>query len=896
MTSLASQAVICESSSLGAALWLNKHGQIDLNDVPFNFSNPRKFDMDELNRRLKERAHVWVPMLFTNGIEDKAAGVIRCANPYGDPPRKQGSCHINMTGEYAGGFYDHATGEKGGPLKTIMCITGLDSGQAREFAADLVQLEPIGGGTAPPNPPRVKAPKLPDVIPPQPTAPARDPDRYKGDIALIRQGCVGLAGTPAADYLTSRKLPIPDCPDLLFNPDVADHREKRGYAAMIAIIRRPDGSETGGLHRTFLHDETAPDGTVGKHKKMLGSADYGCIHLAPVDAAERVLGIAEGIESAIAVNAMFNVPCWPCLSAGGMGKFEPPPGVDTLYIFADTGDAGMKGARKAKSNAEMLGVSAVIIEPEGGDDFAADWAANQCQRALPAVAEILPPVDGYDDLAEAVKQVEAHNPDQQQAIVERIAKAGLNELQINSLRGMLKTHAKIPAATFDKMLGRILPERTSVAVAETDAVRRIKDRYVWVADQDGFFDRTRRKRQLISINGVRGRHLAEMPLEDDGRPICPTKFLTSDADRKAVDFIDFRPGEPEFAQDERGVLTVNLWRPTPLEPVDGDPSPFVDHVRYVFDGDDQHAGYLLDYCAYMVQHPGRKMKVCPLIIGGQGIGKDLIADSIVPALGKDYCDRVDATVFGEDYNGYLVDRVFVTVGETNIGSPVLMNKLKQQVTNETAYINQKYIQQYQQEVTVNFMLFSNHDDALRLEPDDRRFFVWRSRAVRREPPHYQEYVKWLRGGGHGIIYNHLLNRDLSGFNAHGPAPMTEAKSNLQQSGGKEDDASLMEMFDAGEAPFNCDLIVVSDVLKYLHKEVGMRVKENQLTAFLRSVGAEALGRQRLGWKFDGTGKVQVRVWAIRNVDHWKAADPDQIAKTYNFAGKMHGYPASQPIV
>jgi putative DNA primase/helicase len=54
------------------------------------------------------------------------------------------------------------------------------------------------------------------------------------------------------------------------------------------------------------------------------------------------LGIAEGIETAMAASAMFDMPVWAALTADNMEKWTPPEGCDEVAIFGDN-DASYRG-------------------------------------------------------------------------------------------------------------------------------------------------------------------------------------------------------------------------------------------------------------------------------------------------------------------------------------------------------------------------------------------------------------------------------------------------------------------------------------------------------------------------------------------------------------------------
>ena len=129
------------------------------------------------------------------------------------------------------------------------------------------------------------------------------------------------------------------------------------HPAMLALITDPAGQPVS-VHRTYLAD-------LPVRRKAVSSFGPGpTIRLAPV---APIMGIAEGIETALSAAKLFNVPTWSVMSDYGVATFEPPPECKRLIIFADHDGAGQ---RAASSLAERLSIPTDIKTPERpGDDW-----------------------------------------------------------------------------------------------------------------------------------------------------------------------------------------------------------------------------------------------------------------------------------------------------------------------------------------------------------------------------------------------------------------------------------------------------------------------------------------------------------------------------------------------
>lgn len=188
---------------------------------------------------------------------------------------------------------------------------------------------------------------------------------------------------PVRLYLQSRgfiNTQIPSFPDCIrYHPKLSyfeDGKYAGSYPAMVLPIRDVSGAGVS-LHITYLTaggekaPVSAPKKILPPRLPMMGSA----IRLTPVS---QMLGVAEGIETALAVTAQFGIPCWATANSGMMEKLELPPEVKTVRIFGDN-DISYTGHKAAYTLAARMvgqGRDADVCFPQiQGSDFADRLAA-----------------------------------------------------------------------------------------------------------------------------------------------------------------------------------------------------------------------------------------------------------------------------------------------------------------------------------------------------------------------------------------------------------------------------------------------------------------------------------------------------------------------------------------
>lgn len=180
------------------------------------------------------------------------------------------------------------------------------------------------------------------------------------------------ADTTVERYLASRGLELPLEAPLRFHPAAWRNRDNGPCGpAMLALTTAPEADEAVGLHVTYLRADGRGKAAGDRPKVMLGAR--GVVRLVPDAEVTLGLGLAEGIETALAVMQRYGWrPVWAAGCAGGVAGFPVLPGIEALTVFADVDDggAGRKAAEECAARWHSAGREARITPALPGKDFA----------------------------------------------------------------------------------------------------------------------------------------------------------------------------------------------------------------------------------------------------------------------------------------------------------------------------------------------------------------------------------------------------------------------------------------------------------------------------------------------------------------------------------------------
>jgi hypothetical protein len=295
--------------------------------------------------------------------------------------------------------------------------------------------------------------------------------------------------------------------------------------------------------------------------------------------------------------------------------------------------------------------------------------------------------------------------------------------------------------------------------------------------------------------------LPPMPLLDaNGNPIknasgkvVRAKATERLAKERSIESLTWDPGKPEFIPGfvvvdggyiiKPGATTYNFYRPPPDIKL-GDRTQaqrWVDHWKLLYPDDVDH---IIAWLACRVQRPGEKINHALFLGGAPKIGKDTLLEAVVYTVGEWNFQNIKLNHLVSKNNGFLKTLIVRLseardVGEQGAADLYRLNDhVKDMLATppNTLLINQKYINEYYILNRVGMIITSNHRDALKLPPDDRRHYVAFSERRGEEFPakFWNEFWAWYENGGFAHVAALLYQYDISGFDPKAEPPKTAA--------------------------------------------------------------------------------------------------------------------------
>lgn len=362
---------------------------------------------------------------------------------------------------------------------------------------------------------------------------------------------------------------------------------------------------------------------------------------------------------------------------------------------------------------------------------------------------------------------------------------------------------------------------------------------------------------------------------------------------------------------DSGKRLANTYAAAVPDVVEGDPSPYLNHLRKMLpNGDDLEI--LLSYMAAVVQNPGMKAQWWPVVQGAEGNFKSFLLVIMANAVGNHYAHmpNMDKMVKGNsNFNGWVDRKLFLGLDEVYAADRRgFFEGFKATVTNRSIPIEAKGVEETTGDNRANGMIVTNHKSGVPIVGKSRRYAPFFCAQQTPEDmlrdgmdaAYVSDLKDWLLGMGayeaNGPMYgvrvmgHYLHTRPVA--DQHHPAklaircPETSATAEAIEAGRGQIEQEILEAVAQGEPGFAGDWISSIWVDRLIEKR-RFNLPRNKRRELLNSLGYDwhpALGNDgrvnTIVQPDNGKPRLFCKVGGIS----WNnLTDPASVAKAYSTA-------------
>jgi len=309
---------------------------------------------------------------------------------------------------------------------------------------------------------------------------------------------------------------------------------------------------------------------------------------------------------------------------------------------------------------------------------------------------------------------------------------------------------------------------------------------------------------------------------------------------------------------EQGSLYVNTYVRNYPEPNEEEAEyageVFMEHLGNLI-AEEEYRRILTDFLAFLVQRPGQKVHWAVLLQGAQGCGKTWLSECMRTVLGDGHVIPVDSDALRGQWNDWGYGHQLVSLEEVRVAGQnryEIMNKLKPMLANKLISVNQRFRDTRTLPNHTNYLLFTNHHDALVLQDDDRRYFVLKSALQTKDQierlgtDYFKKLFTMLETHAAGLRHffeNWVISED---FEPDGRAPKTLYLARLIEDTQNEVTSAVREILDDDLSPMVSKRLVSSRNINHFLELRGLaNIHPPRLAASLRDLGFRCTIRCRL---------------------------------------------------
>ena len=402
---------------------------------------------------------------------------------------------------------------------------------------------------------------------------------------------------------------------------------------------------------------------------------------------------------------------------------------------------------------------------------------------------------------------------------------------------------------------------------------------IYIKQRDKFFDLTTNeeyKKEAIDFTYARlfNKKAPSTYIKNNPKRIAVEEWIYDPQNYNAKDKL--------IRQDDK--LYLNSYEPSGLDAEEGDLRLWDTLLDHYFNDTQKYKEHFLDWLAFQVQNPGVKIRHALILVSTQyQVGKGSMWRAIKQIFGSHNAKEIDVGQALDKSKGFLTNSQLVLIDEMQSAGKFdekmkLLNDLKRIITEDHISSRALYIDYKIIKSCTNYLLFTNHIDALSLPNNEVRYWVYVSERSRMNDKFYEEYHAWLDDGGAKAILHSLLNRDISeSFNPKGIAPDTPYREQMTKGGEHPLTKIIRAMYEEFQYPFGEKQIAIGSMELYkVLQDMRMlgRSRINDVAKALEQIGGKPLGQCRI--KFGGK-IVKPSLYLIRGQEQYLNWTPQDIA-------------------
>jgi len=250
-----------------------------------------------------------------------------------------------------------------------------------------------------------------------------------------------------------------------------------------------------------------------------------------------------------------------------------------------------------------------------------------------------------------------------------------------------------------------------------------------------------------------------------------------------------------------GVL--NLWQGFAVRPERGPWPRLARHLlEVVAAGDREALRYILRWCAWCVQNPGRPAEVALVLRGGRGIGKSTFACLMRDLFGQHGLQVSSSVHLTGRFNSHLRDCVLLFADEAvRPGDRDAESTLKALITESTLTIERKGKDLVTQPNHLHVIMAANDKWVVPAGIDERRFAVFEvSERRKQDTAWFQRLREALDAGERAAFLDYLQRFPLRGWHPRCDVPQNTALAEQKVQGLPPLERRLYDFLASGELP------------------------------------------------------------------------------------------------